>query len=80
MAVLRTMRKNKENESKIHKIERTFDSLSFIVYFLYQADNLFYRLETVLIQVIVNSIDHFYRYSRIDKVCRTDLYGRGSGQ
>ena len=52
MAVLRTMRKNKENESKIHKIERTFDSLSFIVYFLYQADNLFYRLETVLIQVI----------------------------
>lgn len=47
MAVLRTMRKNKETESKIHKIERTFDSLSFIVYFLYQADNFFNRLETV---------------------------------
>ena len=47
MAGLRTMRKNKENESKIHKIERTFDSLSFIVYFLYQADNFFNRLETV---------------------------------
>ena len=80
MAVLRTMRKNKENESKIHKIERTFDSPSFVFYFLYQANNFLYRLKTVLIQVIVNSINHFYRYCRIDKVCRTDLYGRGSGQ
>lgn len=49
MAVLRTMRKNKENESKIHKIERTFDSPSFVFYFLYQANNFLYRLKTVLI-------------------------------